>query len=297
MDEQKQKIIDGANEFVKYIVAGMPQLDANGNVRYYFSGSLAMLLLYSAKSIKSFYLDDSGKSVKQTHQFSIPDKNRESLVAGIRQLNSDVDIVPIDKMVLKPLADRQHCNMATVAKNCPLISDLSTKLLKCCTTMYFDCLNEDRVFMGHDVAEITLQDGEKIFIADPLCLIIHKLADAITALTIIKDMSIKGSLKPDAKLRLQKKYQPKLKDFVPMFNCLASLYNVDYKEFVEHIAETYQETAFTNVLETKYIDIIERFREEAKEQVEEEYRPLLDKFIDAILDQNMKMQELLVKPQ
>ena len=45
MNSDKKKIVDGAKQYASYVARNVPQMDDMGRVKYYFSGSLAMLLL------------------------------------------------------------------------------------------------------------------------------------------------------------------------------------------------------------------------------------------------------------
>ena len=75
---QKELIIEGAKQYSGHITSHIPQENEEGAIRYYFSGSLAMLLLNSAKSFKPLLLDEKGKVIIEEQEILIPNKNKNS---------------------------------------------------------------------------------------------------------------------------------------------------------------------------------------------------------------------------
>jgi len=291
MEEQKQNIIAGARQYSDYIVRHIPQRDENGNVKYYFSGSLAMLLLSSAVSVKSSFLDEKGMTIRDRQEFCIPDNNTDSLLHGVRAIGLDVDIVVVDD---KTFVGRGGIyNLKTIRENCSLATELCPKWTNTYGTAYFDLLADERTFEGHDIAELTMQDGAKVIIADPLCLAIHKFADGIACLIQIKKLSSKGILKPETELKYLDKYQKDIRDFTSMFNGVVSLYkDVDFKQVVKHVLETCPETTFSGIMFEDSRDDIEQFYFDAKKQIDDKHQSLFGDFIEAIEKQN---KSILVK--
>ena len=93
VEDNKKQIVDGAEQYACHIARNIPQTDENGKCQYYFSGSLAMLLLNSAKTIKPEYLSKDGFVESEQPAFSLSDKNKELLSQGIRQIGFDVDVI------------------------------------------------------------------------------------------------------------------------------------------------------------------------------------------------------------
>jgi len=285
MEEQKKKIVDGAKQYSEYIVGKIPQRDENGNVKYYFSGSLAILLLNSAVSVKSSFLDTEGKTTKTIHEFTMLDKSKESLAKGIRPISIDVDVVTTENNFF---ANKGNVYMLrAVRENCDLATALCPRWENSYGTSYFDCLDEERQFKGHDVAEITMIDGKKVVIADPLALIMHKFADAIKCSKIKKRL-----LEPERKQGRQVKYQKDINDFVALFNGVVSLYpKLDFKQLIEHFLETCPQTAFSNIMFTDSGDEIKQFYYDAIELIDIENKEMFSDFINAIGNQNNKILE------
>ena len=106
--DQKQKIIAGAKQYADYIIKHRPQKAEDGQVIYYYSGSLAMLLLSSAKSIKSFSLDQYGYTTNEQQEVSIPQKTTECFEKGTRPITSDIDIVMPETSYADPYGMRHE---------------------------------------------------------------------------------------------------------------------------------------------------------------------------------------------
>ena len=284
MDE-KSKIVEGAKQYSKYITTNIPQLSENGNVIYYFSGSLAMLLLNEAISIKSMFLDEDGQVVRERLEFDISEENRKSFARGIRPLSLDVDTV-----ATRPNVFNRRTNIITttveVIKNCPLATKLCPMWGIRGTSNYFDCLEseeEGRIFKGHDIAEITIKDGTKVIIADPLCMLVHKLADAMMCKDCIDRLSL--GLSPET---LQTKYEKDINDFASMFNGIISHYDgFDFLQVINHIYETYDST-FSSLIKQDSLDILKQFYLDVKESIDEDKQERLFQFIDAVSKKNQE---------
>lgn len=284
MNEQQKKIVAGAKQYSDYITSQVPQRDANRNVKYYFSGSLAMLLLNSASSFKSSFLDKEGKQISEKQEIAIPDKNKELLSRGIRTIGYDVDVITTDSQIFAGKGSVYE--MGKMREKCDLATELCPKWTGA-GTMYFDWLADERAFEGYDVAELTMQDGTKVIVADPLSLAVHKFADGIKCKMSAERLASKGKLKPEKETELQAKYQKDIRDFTAMFNGLVALYpNVNFKQVVEHILETCPQTAFSGIMYEDSADKIKQFWRDAKGQIDEQYQNLFGEFIGAIGKQN-----------
>lgn len=60
LNSEEKTIINGLRLFVNDYEQIQPFLEENGNVRYYFSGSITMMLLSKVKSFETILLDDKG---------------------------------------------------------------------------------------------------------------------------------------------------------------------------------------------------------------------------------------------
>ena len=285
MDEQKQLIVAGAKQYLDYLTSQVPQRDDNGNLRYYFSGSLAMLLLSSARSIKPSFLDAKGKVVCASEEMSIPDRNRESLAVGVRPIGQDVDIVTIDDTVFDGKVYAYE--LSKMREKCDLATTLCPKWANGGGTMYVDLLASDRTFDGFDVAELTLLDSTKAVIADPLSLITHKFADALGCKTAIEIARGRGRLTAEKLVEYDAKYEKDLKDFASMFNGVVALYGkMDFNKVVEHILQTCPDTAFAKKMHAEVADKIKQFGLDCKERIDADCQALFGEYIRAVVELN-----------
>lgn len=290
MDEQKKKIVKAAEQYASYLAGKEPQVDENGRMKYYFSGSIAMLLLSAATSFKTSSVDIQGATIEEGREFEIPDKNRTALAQGVRQLSMDVDIVSTCDVFLKG----EH-SLVNVRNNCDLVGDLCPVWMKPGGgTMYLDNLTDDREFVTHDVAELTMQNGSKILIASPLSLIVHKLADTMTCLRIIKVRLSKenGNELAPRVIQIKKKYEKDIEDFVSVFNGIVSLYpELDFKKLIEHILEAIPSSAISNITDMDWIENLKKFHADCKDKISDDCKDKFDKFVDDLIDINTYYME------
>lgn len=285
MEDNKKQIVDGAEQYACHVARNIPQTDENGKCQYYFSGSLAMLLLNSAKTIKPEYLSKDGFVESEQPAFSLSDKNKELLSQGIRPIGFDVDVIAVDESIFAGKGDIY--SLKTIREKCDKATILCPKWEDGYGTMYFDWLGSDRDFAGYDVAELEMQDGSKILIADPLCLAVHKLADSIKCKSSEDRLERKGKLRPEKKEELEAKYQKDIKDFTSLFNGIMSAYaNVDFSKLVTHVLETSSQTAFSDIMQEDSIERIKQFAYDASEYIHDEYQETFINFINAVGKQN-----------
>lgn len=285
MEDNKKQIVAGAEQYACHVVKNIPQTDKNGKCQYYFSGSLAMLLLSSAKTIKPEYLSKDGFVESEQPAFSLSDKNKELLALGIRPVGFDVDVIAVDESIFAGKGDVY--SLKTIREKCDKATTLCPKWEGGYGSMYFDWLGSDREFTGYDVAELEMQDGSKILVADPLCLAVHKLADSIKCKSSEERLERKGKLRPEKREELEAKYQKDIKDFTSLFNGIVSSYaNVDFAELVEHVLETSSQTAFSDIMQEDSIERIKQFTYDASEYIDDEYQEMFTNFINAVGKQN-----------
>ena len=284
---QKELIIEGAKQYSGHITSHIPQENEEGAIRYYFSGSLAMLLLNSAKSFKPLLLDEKGKVIIEEQEILIPNKNKNSLLKGVREIGSDVDVITIDEKAFAGKGNIFH--LAIIREKCDLATSLCSNWAKANGTMYFDWLTDERKFKDYNVAELTMLDGTNVFVTDPLYLTIHKFADALACKISIERLSNNGK----STAKKEEKYQKDLRDFASLFNGIVSLYSgIDFDNIVIHIIQSCPDTAFSKFMQTNLEDKIEQFSSDISTLIDEENQKLFNKFIGSIDKQNRVISEI-----
>lgn len=284
---QKELIIEGAKQYSGYITSHIPQENEEGAIRYYFSGSLAMLLLNSAKSFKPLLIDEKGKVIFAKQEIFIPNKNKNSLYKGVREITLDIDVITIDKQTFEEKANIYY--LGKIRENCDLATTLCSKWEKNNGTMYFDWLADDRTFKDYNAAELTMLDGTKVLVVDPLYLTIHKFADGLACKISIERLLNNGK----STLKKEEKYQKDLRDFASLFNGVVSLYSgIDFDKIIMHIYQACPDTAFSTIMQTNLEDKIEQFSSDIATLIDEENQKLFKKFIGSIDKQNKRISEI-----
>ena len=283
---QKELIIEGAKQYSGYITSHIPQENEEGAIRYYFSGSLAMLLLNSAKSFKPLLLDEKGKVIIEEQEILIPNKNKDSLLKGVREIGSDVDVITIDEKAFAGKGNIFH--LAIIREKCDLATSLCSKWEKNNGTMYFDWLADDRTFKDYNAAELTMLDGTKVLIADPLYLTIHKFADGIACKKAIETLKRNGK----SPAKKEEKYQKDLRDFASLFNGIVSLYSdINFDKIVDQIVQSCPNTAFSSIMQTNLDKNINQFSADVLSLIDEENQNLFKEFISSVDKQNKVILE------
>ena len=283
---QKELIIEGAKQYSGYITSHIPQENEEGAIRYYFSGSLAMLLLNSAKSFKPLLLDEKGKVIIEEQEILIPNKNNDSLLKGVREIGSDVDVITIDEKAFAGKGNIFH--LAIIREKCDLATSLCSKWEKNNGTMYFDWLADDRTFKDYNAAELTMLDGTKVLIADPLYLTIHKFADGIACKKAIETLKRNGK----SPAKKEEKYQKDLRDFASLFNGIVSLYSdINFDKIVDQIVQSCPNTAFSSIMQTNLDKNINQFSADVLSLIDEENQNLFKEFISSVDKQNKVILE------
>ena len=283
---QKELIIEGAKQYSGYITSHIPQENEEGAIRYYFSGSLVMLLLNSAKSFKPLLLDEKGKVIIEEQEILIPNKNKNSLFKGVREIGSDVDVITIDEKAFAGKGNIFH--LAIIREKCDLATSLCSKWEKNNGTMYFDWLADDRTFKDYNAAELTMLDGTKVLIADPLYLTIHKFADGIACKKAIETLKRNGK----SPAKKEEKYQKDLRDFASLFNGIVSLYSdINFDKIVDQIVQSCPNTAFSSIMQTNLDKNINQFSADVLSLIDEENQNLFKEFISSVDKQNKVILE------
>ena len=287
MTFEKELIIKGAKQYSDHVTTNIPQKTEDNIIKYYFSGSLAMLLLSSAKSLKTMNVDENGIIKEQGQEISIPSANKNSLFKGVRAIGNDVDVILIDDTTFQ--GKGAIYSLSVIREKC----DLATTLCPAWTysgTIYCDFLSDDRKFTAHNVAELTLNDDSKVFIVDPLDLIFHKFSDAIFRL---QNINKTPSFEQEDKYYV-KQYYKDLNDFASLFNGIVSLYqDKNFDKTIEHIINTNWGTAFYRLMRSNFNDELEQFSNQLEKLklIDEGNQELFENFINCIDKQNKAILE------
>jgi len=280
----KNNIIAAAKQYSDYITSQVPQKDENGNIKYYFSGSIAMLLLNSAVFVKSSYMNNDGQIVRDRQEFLIPEKHKESLLKGVRPLTSDIDLVVTDTQYMS--GKNKPFMLNYVKENCNLALDLCPNWSTVIVNNVLDVLSFDRNITGHDIAELTMMDGSSVYVADPLCLTMHKFADALTCLRVIERMN-NGEIKATRLEEVKAKYKKDIQDFTSLFNGVVILYSdLDFQRIINHVYETCSDTAFSSNLNMDSINRIQQFYSDSIKFIDSDIQNLFGAFIGEIMSFN-----------
>ena len=262
-----EEIRKGAVEYATYISNNIPQTE-NEQAKYYFSGSLAMLLLSSATTLKPISFDNNGNITKVEPTINVSEKAREAFSMGLRPISLDVDIVCIDDRCFDRKGDIY--NLGAVRKNCKYATSLCSVWGKKNEygytyngTMYFDWLGDDREISSHNLVILETDDGKKILITSPAELMIHKFSEML-------------SINQE---KQKEKYEKDISDFACIFNGLGEIEALP-KDIIELLG--YMTTVNKNsaVSKLSYLDL--------SEKIDRVYKDILPK-ISTNLQQDFKL--------
>ncbi len=103
LNSEEKTIINGLRLFVNDYEQIQPFLEENGNVRYYFSGSIAMMLLSKVKSFETILLDDKGSiTFEMKNNTELNDKAREEFAKSERKIH-DIDTINLVDSISNPM--------------------------------------------------------------------------------------------------------------------------------------------------------------------------------------------------
>ena len=103
LNSEEKTIINGLRLFVNDYEQIQPFLEENGNVRYYFSGSIAMMLLSKVKSFETILLDDKGNiTFEMKNNTELNDKAREEFAKSERKIH-DIDTINLVDSISNPM--------------------------------------------------------------------------------------------------------------------------------------------------------------------------------------------------
>ena len=252
----KQDIINGATEYATYITSRIPQRDQDNKIQYYFSGSLAMLLLSSAKNIAFVGTDNTGDITFISPQLKVSPEAKNSFKKGVRPLSIDVDIVAIDDSAFA--GKGKHYTIAKVKENCHLTTELCPAWSKIGGTMYFDILSDERDIINHNMAALEFENGQHVLIVNPIDLMLHKLSESIYLQT---------------KPKQAEKYEKDVKDLACL---LGGIINLDIlpENFEEYIGEVLKNNPTSSISKNLIVNHETEFENLAKD-----LKPYIDKQI------------------
>ena len=250
----KQDIINGAEEYATYITSRIPQRSQDNKIQYYFSGSLAMLLLSSAKNMAFVGADTSGDITFISPQISVSSEAKNSFKKGVRPLSIDIDLVAIDDSTFA--GKGKYYNLARVRENCHLSTELCPAWARNDGTMYFDILSEERDFVNHNIAAIELENGNRILIVNPIDLMLHKLSESLYLQTKPKQAS---------------KYEKDVKDLACLLAGIINL-NIIPENFPEYIDEVLNNNPTSSISSNFVVNHETEFK-----NLEKDLKPHLDK--------------------
>ncbi len=258
----KLKIKNATTKITSHLVNSVPQY-VDGQITWYYSGSLALNLYASAKSMRFVTLDENWRVLDFSNS-SLPvnDDAQKHFTSGVRKISQDIDLVaksPNFSREMNPVAHTKILRAQFPDDIGELCQVWATGAL---TGAFLDVLNDGRTFNGHHIAELTLENGEKIYALNPIDLLFHKIGETII---------VQGN--DDAK------YQKNLGDISSLLNALSSMGLLDENTF-EHIIQIAKingpesgihkafnkpETEVLGKLETLQKDLSPLITEESKE--------------------------------
>lgn len=192
------------------------------SLQYYFSGSLAAMILGNALEIVELDLDDSNQIIGEK-RIIISEEQREKIRTFSRKIGSDIDVVNVngDLFYGSPVDDRPH--IKNVVDNVENIYDLMSWQENSRGTAYIDNLESEREFSSHPVVKVITDEGD-VYVTAPPELLAHKLSETM----FFAEQLLKGKVFDIT----QKKYDKDIKDISSLFYGFYELYGDDYLERV-----------------------------------------------------------------
>lgn len=190
------------------------------SLQYYFSGSLAAMILGNALEIVELDLDDSNQIIGEK-RIIISEEQREKIRTFSRKIGSDIDVVNVngDLFYGSPVDDRPH--IKNVVDNVENIYDLMSWHENSRGTAYIDNLESEREFSSHPVVKVITDEGD-VYVTAPPELLAHKLSETM----FFAEQLLKGKVFDIT----QKKYDKDIKDISSLFYGFYELYGDDYLE-------------------------------------------------------------------
>ena len=190
-----RKINDIAEDFSEYVIDAAPQKDENGNMQYYFAGSIASILTCNAKSVSDEKGDDTP---------NIDDETRHFLQTYFPRQTGDIDIITMDEEAdilnfCKKREDRRKINtsraiVAVIPDAGNFCKEFSGKIH---TSAFWDNLSWEHK-VTHKISKIETEKGNVFYVPRPdyqlankMCeVVVLKFADCEKNKKNIKDISL-----------------------------------------------------------------------------------------------------------
>lgn len=190
-----RKINDIAEDFAEYVIDVVPQKDENGNMQYYFAGSIASILTCNAKSVS----DEGGVDSR-----NIDDETRHFLQTYFPRQTGDIDIITMDEdasilCFCKERENRRKINnsraiVAAIPDAGNFCKEFSGNIH---TSAFWDNLSWEHK-ITHKISKIETEKGNVFYVPRPdyqlankMCeVVVLKFADCEKNKKNIKDVSL-----------------------------------------------------------------------------------------------------------
>ena len=243
----------GAEQFAIYLTENIPQTSRD-KVKYYLSGSLAMLLLSISKKIKPLKSDSNGNITFDFAEKEITGDAKSCFKFGVRPLSIDIDLVEIKDADFSNENNTKIYNLTKIKDNCPNWYNLCPSWHGCNGTMYVDVLSDVRGISSQNIAVVELEKNKKILIANPIDLMFHKFAEMCL---IDKDKNFY-------------KYEKDCKDLSCLYNGLTKLNLLpeNTQNYLTMMTKANNFSAVNNLLYYDYSDKIKQIFQDSKKFIE-----------------------------
>lgn len=259
-----KSIQNGAKQYAEYLTENIPQTKGE-KVKYYFSGSLAMVLLSISKNIKNLKSDSNGQVTNNFPLKEIPETARQSFENGVRPLSADIDIIEISDADFSNEQNNKVFNLSKIKENCSEWYSLCPFWHGFNGTMYVDILTNERELFSHNISIIELDNGKKILITNPVDLMFHKFSEMCM---------INSENSP-------LKYEKDCRDLSCLFNGLTKLQMIpsDPEKYLQSMTKSNHFSAVNNLLYYDYTDKIEKILKDTLPLIPQKEQNNFKKFI------------------
>lgn len=250
-----ENIQNGAEQFASFITEKIPQTN-NEKVKYYFSGSLAMLLLSISKKIKPLKSDGNGNIINIASEKEITSDALKYFKNGVRPLSIDIDIVEMHDEDFSNMSSTKFYNLKSIKENCQDWYSLCPNWHGFNGTMYVDILTNEREIFSHNMAILELSNGKKILTVNPVDLMFHKISE----ICMIN------------KERDYEKFDKDCKDIACLYNGLSALEMLpkNAEKYLQNMTKNNNFSAVNNLLYNDYLDKIKSCYDNSKIYIEPE---------------------------
>lgn len=216
-------LIEISSKLGSYLTSLSPQVKMD-SLQYYFSGSIATMIMAGAESITEINLDDSNNLIGEKSSIEITKEQRDKIAKFTRKLGMDIDVVNVNGDILYGAPKDNKPHVQNVIKNVPEVLELMAWKQEQYGTMYIDKLESEREITYHPVVRVTTQNGD-IYVTAPPEQLAHKLSETIE----LSNMLAGGKYYE----KLKAKYEKDIKDLSAMFYGFIDLYDKD--EFLNRV--------------------------------------------------------------